>query len=93
MGYELEWDTVAREATGHGDALDARIDALTRRWAAADERLRLAQLACRALRGHVATDHPQLIGAQLREAQARHRRHELDLEMASLKHELEVSED
>ena len=93
MGYELEWDTVALESAGQGGALDARIDALTRRWAAADERLRLAQLACRALRGRVASDDPLLIGAQLREAQARHRRHELDLEMAGLKHELEAAQD
>jgi len=92
MGFELEIDSVARNRDGMHD-LDERIATLTRRWIAADERLRLAQVACRNLRGHVDAGDPRLIGAQLKLAQARYRRHEMDLEIGRLEHELEMPQD
>ena len=92
MGFELEMDSVARRQDA-GHDVDERIASLTRRWVAADERLRLAQVACRDLRGHVGPDDPRLIGAQLKLAQTRYRRHELDLEIARLEQELELTQD
>jgi len=92
MGFELEMDSVGRRRDGMPD-LDERITTLSRRWVAADERLRLAQAACRELRGHVEPSDPRLIGAQLRLAQTRYRRHELDLEIGRLEQELEMPQD
>lgn len=91
MGFELE----LRPYDSGTDATDAdeRLEAVMRRWARADERLRLAQATCRALRGHVAADDMRLIAAQLNLAQARHRRHELDVELARLRLELQNPED
>ena len=89
MGFELEIDSVSARRRGACD-VDERVAALLRRWAAADERLHLAQAACRKLRGHVGRDDPRLIGAELKLAQTRLRRHELDLEVGSLELELEL---
>lgn len=93
MGFELEIDGYARQRRSGACDVDERIGALTRRWAAANERLRLAQVACHALRGHVQADDPLLIGAQLKLAQARYRRHEVDLEIGILERELELPEE
>lgn len=92
MGFELEIESSRRGL--HGERyLAERVSALSARWAAADERLRVAQAAWRTLREQALPGDPRLIGAQLRLAQARHRRHELDEELGRLELELESPED
>lgn len=88
MGFELEVDAVIRQRPGSSD-LDDRVSLLTRRWAEAEERVAHAQGCWHALRGHVSPGDPRLIGAQLKLAQARHRRRELYEEIGRLEEELE----
>ncbi len=88
MGFELEADAVIRTRS-FGRELDDRISVLTQRWQEAEERLVHAQASWRTLRGQAQPGDPRLIGAQLKLAQARHRRHELELEIGRLEEELE----
>ena len=88
MGFELEAEAVIRSRSP-GRELDDRITLLTQRWQEAEERLLRAQSFWRTLRGQALPGDPRLIGAQLKLAQARHRRHELELEIGRLEEEVE----
>ena len=88
MGFELEAEAVVRSRS-LGHELDDRITLLTQRWQDAEERLLRAQSFWRTLRGQALPGDPRLIGAQLKLAQARHRRHELELEIGRLEEEVE----
>lgn len=88
MGFELEAESALRSRP-FGRDVDDRIALLTRRWQEAETRLMHAQVSWRALRGEALPGDPRLIGAQLKLAQARHRRHELELEIGRLEEELE----